>query len=194
MVAPTVTAVSPNTGLTLGGEVVNVSGTGFSVSPPSVAFGPYAGYGIVVQSDTFLSVISPVAINGAGAVNIVVTTTAGSSATSGASVFTYSFPLGDGVDYINTNPFLDLFANYTVYGQWTFALAPNFSGGSGSFASISVSGLATVNTFTASGLAAQTPALAAAVGANAPSHVQPAGWATMIVNTTTGVVGYYVQA
>ena len=130
MAAPTVTSVAPATGSTLGGTLVNIFGSGFLVSAPQVFFGTALASQIVVQGDGFLSAISPPNV-GANTVNITVQTSAGTSATSSADLFAYAFPLPDAADYTNECPYLDLFANYTFYGQWTFALPPIGTGGGG---------------------------------------------------------------
>jgi hypothetical protein len=83
--APTVNAVSPNSGLSTGGTQVTVTGSGFT-GATAVRFGPNIGSGLIVQSDSQLMVFSP---GGAGTVDITVTTGAGTSPTSPADQFVY---------------------------------------------------------------------------------------------------------
>ena len=83
--APTVTAISPNTGPSTGGTVVTITGTGFS-TPASVFFGSVAATAVVVNSATKITATSPA---GTGAVDVTVTTAFGGSATSGSDLFTY---------------------------------------------------------------------------------------------------------
>ncbi len=56
--APTVTAVSPNTGPTAGGTGVTITGTGFT-GATAVDFGANAATGVTVNSDTSITATSP---------------------------------------------------------------------------------------------------------------------------------------
>jgi hypothetical protein len=85
--APTVTSVSPTTGLTSGGTSVTVTGTGFS-GTPAVSFGGVAATGVTVNSATSITAISPA--HAAGAVDVTVTTPNGTSAAGSSDSFTYS--------------------------------------------------------------------------------------------------------
>jgi YVTN family beta-propeller protein len=85
-IVPTVTSVSPNSGYTRGGNVVTITGTGFS-GPVSVMFGARSAR-IYRQSATQLQVIAPPGIAHT-TVNITVSTTVGTSATSSADLYTY---------------------------------------------------------------------------------------------------------
>ena len=68
--APTVTAVSPNTGSTAGGTSVTITGSGFAATP-TVSFGGTAATGVAVVSATTLTATVPA--RAAGVVNVVVT-------------------------------------------------------------------------------------------------------------------------
>jgi formylglycine-generating enzyme required for sulfatase activity len=83
--APTITAVSPNTGAAVGGSVVSISGTGFFGSL-SVAFGGVAAATVSVVSPTQLTVVAPAGTVGS-TVAVSVSTASGSETSSGA--FTY---------------------------------------------------------------------------------------------------------
>src|SRR5271166_2474538 len=84
---PTVSGVSPNTGSTAGGTSVTITGTGF-ISGATVAFGATAATGVTVVSGTEITATSPA--ESAATVNVRVTTTGGTSATSSADDFTYT--------------------------------------------------------------------------------------------------------
>ena len=86
--APTVTGLSPSSGSSAGGDTVTVTGTGFT-GATAVNFGSDAASGLTVVSDTQLTVTSPAA-SASGAVDVTVTTPAGTSATSSADQFTWS--------------------------------------------------------------------------------------------------------
>ncbi|MDR3397961.1 MAG: IPT/TIG domain-containing protein [Pandoraea sp.] len=87
--APTVTNVAPNTGLTMGGTAVTLTGTGFT-GATSVKFGAVAATGVNVVSATQITATSPT--GAAGVVNITVTTPNGTSSTTPANQFTYTSP------------------------------------------------------------------------------------------------------
>ncbi|HEY6329495.1 MAG TPA: IPT/TIG domain-containing protein, partial [Blastocatellia bacterium] len=82
---PSISSVSPNTGSTLGGTSVTISGANFQ-SGASVTFGAAAATGVTVQNSATISAVTPA--NSAGAVNVTVTNPGGQSATS-TSAFTY---------------------------------------------------------------------------------------------------------
>jgi hypothetical protein len=83
--APAVTAVSPNSGSTDGGAVVEISGTGF-LGATAVAFGAAAASSFTVESDTLIVAIT--SAQAAGTVDVTVTTPGGTSATSASDHFT----------------------------------------------------------------------------------------------------------
>ena len=85
--APTVTGISPTAGAAVGGDTVTVTGTGFT-GATAINFGSIAATNLSVASDTQLTVTSP-ASSASGAVDVTVTTPAGTSATSAADQFTY---------------------------------------------------------------------------------------------------------
>jgi len=84
---PTVTSISPASGPTTGGTAVTITGTGFT-GATGVTFGGGAGTGLTVISDTQVQVTAPA--HAAGAVDVIVTTTGGASATGPAAQFTYT--------------------------------------------------------------------------------------------------------
>ena len=86
--APTVSAISPNTGTIAGGNTVTITGTGFT-GATAVTFGGMATTSFSVNGDgTSITVASP-ATTTTGIVNVTVTTPGGTSALSAADQFTY---------------------------------------------------------------------------------------------------------
>ena len=85
---PGVSAVSPDAGSTSGGTAVTITGTNFA-SGMIVAFGATAATGVTVYSSTSISATSPA---GTGTVDVTVTTSNGTSVTSGADLFSYGAP------------------------------------------------------------------------------------------------------
>lgn len=83
---PVVTGVAPGTGPIGGATVVVLTGTGFT-GATSVTFGGTAGTGLVVNSNTTITVVSPA--HAAGTVDILVTTPLGTSANTVADNFVY---------------------------------------------------------------------------------------------------------
>ena len=90
---PTVTGVSPSTGPTAGGTTVTVTGTHFT-GATSVHFGTTPGTGLVVNSPTSITIVSPV--DPAAAVDVTVTTSGGgtSAANPPKDQFTFLPPSG----------------------------------------------------------------------------------------------------
>jgi IPT/TIG domain/Subtilase family len=83
--APVVTTVTPDTGPERGGKKVKIAGTGFE-GATEVKFGSAEATGFTVHSAKLIAAQAPA---GTGAVNVTVTTAAGTSATSSATEFTY---------------------------------------------------------------------------------------------------------
>jgi hypothetical protein len=88
---PVVTGVSPNSGSVLGGTNITITGTGFT-GATSVTFDGTAALNVVVLNDTTITATSPT-IPAGGTDDVVVTNPAGTSATSSADQFTYTFPV-----------------------------------------------------------------------------------------------------
>jgi hypothetical protein len=87
--APTVTAVSPNSGPTAGGTSVTITGSGFIglSGATAVTFGGTSATTYTVNSATRITATAPA--QAAGPVDVVVTATGGSSATGSADQFTF---------------------------------------------------------------------------------------------------------
>jgi sugar lactone lactonase YvrE len=93
---PTVTAVSPSSGLGTGGTNVTITGTNF-LSAATVLFGTTAATGVTVVSPTSITAIAPA--GSAGIVDVTVMTSDGTSATSAADHFTYISALTDTITF-----------------------------------------------------------------------------------------------
>jgi alpha-tubulin suppressor-like RCC1 family protein len=85
---PSVSSVSPASGLPTGGAVVTITGTSFT-GATAVRFGSAEAVTFKVESATSITAISP---KGEGTVDVAVTTPAGTSPTSSADQFTYGLP------------------------------------------------------------------------------------------------------
>ncbi|OWK44285.1 Alpha-L-arabinofuranosidase-like protein [Fimbriiglobus ruber] len=85
---PTVTRVSPPSGPVAGGTTVTITGTNL-VGATAVQFG---GTGAAIVSDMATQIVATSPAGSAGSVDVTVTTTAGTSLTSAADVFTYVAP------------------------------------------------------------------------------------------------------
>ena len=83
--APTVTSISPNTGLPAGGATVTINGTNL-LGATAVDFGAVQATSILSDTATQIVAKSP---TGSGLVNVTVTTAGGTSSNSAADQFTY---------------------------------------------------------------------------------------------------------
>ena len=88
---PTVTGINPTSGPASGGTSVTITGTGFN-GASGVAFGSTPASNFTINSDTQIMATSPVG-SLSGAVDVIVTTPNGTSATSNADQFTYLTPI-----------------------------------------------------------------------------------------------------
>jgi len=94
--APTVTAISPNSGSANGGTAVTITGTGF-VSGATVSIGGEGATGVTFSSSTSLTATSPA--GSVGAQNVVVTNPDGQTGTM-TSGYTYTTPACAGDCYL----------------------------------------------------------------------------------------------
>jgi hypothetical protein len=81
-----VTGLNPSEGLDTGGTTVTISGSGFT-GATQVLFGGFVASGLVVNSDSQITVVSPA---GSGTVDVLVATPAGTSPVSAAARFRYT--------------------------------------------------------------------------------------------------------
>jgi hypothetical protein len=91
VVLPVVAAVAPGTGLPAGGTSVVLSGAGF-VKVTTVKFGSKAASKFTVNSSSKITAVAPAAA--AGAVDVRVTTSTGTSPVVPVDRYTYAVPLG----------------------------------------------------------------------------------------------------
>ncbi len=82
---PTITSISPNTGIDTGGTLVTITGTGFT-NATEVHFDPF-GQPFTVVSDTEITTIT--GAHGDGTVDVTVVTPDGTSAVTPADQFTF---------------------------------------------------------------------------------------------------------
>jgi hypothetical protein len=85
---PTVTSISPGTGVKRGGTTVTVTGANFA-DVTAVSFGSTSATSFTVVSPTSITAISPA---GSGTVDVTVTSPGGTSATSASDQFSYPTP------------------------------------------------------------------------------------------------------
>ena len=88
--APAVTGVSPGSGPVSGGTSVTITGSGFT-GATAVNFGGTVASSFTVNGDTSVTATAPAA-TAVGPVDVTVTTPSGTSATSSADQFTYTYP------------------------------------------------------------------------------------------------------
>jgi hypothetical protein len=86
---PTVTAISPTSGVLAGGNTVTITGTNLT-GATAVDFGTVAGTDVTDVSATSVTAVAPA--EAAGTVDVTVTTPSGTSATSTADQYTYVAP------------------------------------------------------------------------------------------------------
>jgi hypothetical protein len=149
---PTVTAVSPSGGPVVGGNLVTVTGTGFT-NATAVAFGHYGAASFTVVSDTQIVVTAPAQLS-AATVDVTVTTASGTSSTSSADHFSYS-------SSAPTVSALSVASGSTAGGTSVVITGTNFTGATQvSFGGVAASSF-TVNSATQ--ITATAPAQAAGV-------------------------------
>ena len=86
---PTVTSIAPDSGSTLGGAMVTITGTDFT-GATTVRFGATSASSFTVNSATLISAVAPA--GSVGNVDVTVTTAGGTSTASAQSRFTYVAP------------------------------------------------------------------------------------------------------
>jgi hypothetical protein len=91
VLTPTISSISPSTGLTTGNTSVTIKGTNFTEAS-AVKFGAVPASSFTVVSDTQITAVAPADAT-PGVVDATVTNVAGTSATSAADQFTYTPPV-----------------------------------------------------------------------------------------------------
>jgi hypothetical protein len=149
LAAPTVTSVSPSSGVASGGTSVTITGTNFTAGS-TVNFGASAATGVTVNSSTSITATSPA---GSGTVNVTVTTSGGTSATGAANQFIYIpavTALGTPSTVIagTTASFTTNTYGPTASGSVVLVLVTAHENVTGASATLSVSGGPTTGAFT----------------------------------------------
>jgi hypothetical protein len=113
--APTVTSISPNNGPAAGGTSVTIKGTGFTFFSATVKFAGVAAGSVTVNSETSITASSPA---GSGLVNVTVTNSNGTSASTPADQFAYDpAPSGPwlGLNGNSTGAYLGSIGDFTAH-------------------------------------------------------------------------------
>lgn len=84
LVPPTVTSISPNSGFTLGGDSVTITGASFT-GATSVKFGTSSATGVIVVDATTITCLTPAHVS--GTVDVSVTTPAGTGVSTNGFTF-----------------------------------------------------------------------------------------------------------
>jgi len=160
--APSVTAVSPNTDSTAGGQVVTLTGSGFT-GATAVKFNTTAASAFTIISDTTLTATAPA--GSAATVDITVITNNGTSATGSADQFTYLSTAAPAIT----------------------SLSPS-SGNSAGGSSVSITGsnFTSASAVTFGGVAASSFTVNSATSISATSPPLPAGSYGVTVTTPSG--------
>ena len=122
-IAPTVTGVTPDSGVTTGGTSVTITGTNFTAAT-AVDFGAADASSFTVVSDTEIMAVTP--DPAAGVVAVTVTTPGGTSAITPADDFTFTLPLTTTVPEtgsLPSNALLITFGELTVLGMGLIVLS-----------------------------------------------------------------------
>ena len=174
---PTVSSVSPNSGSTVGGTAVTITGTNFAAGA-TVTFGSAAATGVTVVNGTTITATTPV--GSAGGVTVTVTNPGGQSG-SLASAFTYlAQPT---VSSVSPN------SGSTAGGTAVTITGTNFAAGATvTFGSAAATGVTVVNGTT---ITATTPAHAAgAVTVMVTVNGQSGSLATGFTYNGTVAIGF----
>ncbi len=170
---PAIVSLTPATGSTAGGTTVVIAGTRFT-GATAVAFGGTAAASFTVDSATAITAITPA--GAAGAVNVTVTTAAGTATANGA--FTYAAPVSvPGAPTIGIATAGDARATVTFAAPasnggaaitgYTVTASPGGITGSGTGSPVTVTGLANGTSYTFTVTATNSAGTGAASGASA---------------------------
>ncbi|WP_343548106.1 putative Ig domain-containing protein [Ralstonia sp.] len=133
--APTVTSVSPSSGATAGGTLVNITGTNFA-GTTAVKFGATNASSFTVNSATSITATAPA--GAAGTVDVTVTNASGTSPTSAFDRYTFVAP-----------PVANAVSTTVAHGSTSNPVTLNITGGAPT--SVAVATQAAHGTATASG-------------------------------------------
>src|SRR5438128_856056 len=161
--APTVSAISPSSGMSSGGTAVTVTGTGFAAGA-TVSLGGTAATNVTVVSSTSLTATT--AAHAAGAMDVVVTNSDGQSGT-----------LTGGYTYINSAPTAD-------------PISPSSGTSSGgTAASVTGTGFAAGATVSLGGTAATNVTVVSSTSLTATTAAHAAGVVNVVVTNSDGQSG-----
>jgi hypothetical protein len=146
--APTVSSITPTSGSTLGGTAVTINGTNLS-GATAFSFGSVAATDVEVVDASQVTCVSPA--QGAGPVDVTVTTSGGTSATSANDQFTYVVPAPPTITSITPS------SGPAAGGTSVTIAGTNLSGASVTFGGTAATGV----TATATQITCTTPAHAA---------------------------------
>ena len=161
VVVPTVSAVSPNSGLTTGGTAVTITGTNFAAGA-TVTFGGTAATNVVVVSGTQITATTPA--GSAGAVTVTVTNP---GAQSGSLANGFTYVVVPTVSACRPN------SGSTTGGTAVTITGTNFAAG----ATVTFGGTAATNVVVVSGTQ---------ITATTPAHAAGAVTVTVTVNGQSG--------
>jgi YVTN family beta-propeller protein len=102
---PVVTAVSPSSGPQAGGNVVTVTGSGFTLAS-QVLFGGVPATSFTISGDTVITAVAPAHV--AGTVDVTVSAPAGTSATGPADQYSYVFAFAGFLDPVDNPPTVNM--------------------------------------------------------------------------------------
>ena len=180
--APAIGAIAPNTGPAAGGTSVTVSGTNFT-GATGVSFGATPATGFTVNSATQITATAPA---GTGTVDVRITTSGGTSATSAADQFTFISTVAPAITANPSNQTVNAgsTATFTAAASGTPTPTVQWQVDSGSgFVNI---GGATSTTLSFSAAGSQNGNLFRAVFTNSAGSVNTTA-ATLTVNTLPSV-------
>jgi hypothetical protein len=135
-VTPVVNALQPNHGSSAGSTSVTIFGSGFT-GPTSVQFGTSPASNVFAFNDTQMNATSPSGTAGTS-VDVTVTTSAGTSATSAADLFTYVTPSAPAVDAVTPSSGSTLGGtNVNIFGSGFSGVTTVMFGTTAAFATFS---------------------------------------------------------
>ena len=177
--APTVSSITPTSGSTLGGTAVTINGTNLS-GATAFSFGSVAATDVEVVDASQVTCVSPA--QGAGPVDVTVTTSGGTSATSANDQFTYVVPAPPTITSITPS------SGPAAGGTSVTIAGTNLSGASVTFGGTAATGVTATATqitcTTPAGSAGAVDVVATTVGGSATSA---AGYTYVAAPTITSI-------
>jgi hypothetical protein len=119
--APTVTAVSPSSGPSLGGQTITVTGTNFPTTTGALLTATVGGMPLTgIANITATSFTATTPAHAAGATNVIVTTNGGASATGSGNAFTYQNGIVISPNAVTTGGSVDIDVQGVGFSGLTF--------------------------------------------------------------------------